>query len=225
LVVSGAGLSTSSIRPVLGLQTTTNVTFDIWVRPLDAGNTGAPTGNAFVTIENAAGTRAAAFRIGPSLSIDYGTAIAGVWQATGILANPNTWYRITMKLDYATRTYDFIVDGVKVNASPIPFYVNGSESLRQIRVFRGTNQAGYILDDLSVTATPQAPRLGIRKDGASVVIFWPASVTGFALEGTTGLTSPSWNTVPHTTVGDENQAVVDPTGPSMFYRLTEQANP
>ncbi|MCW5552687.1 MAG: hypothetical protein KIS67_11090 [Verrucomicrobiae bacterium] len=220
LLITGPALATTSIRSITGLETEQNVTLEVWVRPLSAA-AGNAIGNVFLTMENAAGTRAAAFRFGPLLSIDYGTAITGVWQATGRTADPDTWYRLTMSLDYVARTYDFFIDGEKINADPIPFYTATSDSFRQIRIFRGANQAGMIVDDLNVTGPATEPELGIRVGDGVLIIAWPASATDYELKSAATVTGPYADTVPHTTVGDENQATIQPTGNSRYFRLVK----
>jgi hypothetical protein len=223
LLVSGAGVASTTMRAVTGLESDTNVTLDVWVRPLSAGTTTAPTGNVFLTMENSAAVRAAAFRLGPGNSIDYGTSVTGVWQPTGLVWDENTWYRITMVVDYAAKTYDFMVDGVKVNTDPIPFYTATSDRFDQIRIFRGANQAGMILDDLSVTGAGggEAPSVQIRREGGNVVISWRASATGFTLQATDRLVPANWTTVAHAVQGSENQAVIAPMGGSRFFRLSK----
>ena len=216
LVVGGTLVANNTIRRVSGLTGETNVTVDFWVRPLS----GANTGNVFITVENAAGRRAAAVRFGPANSIDYGTSISSVWQATGLTWDPNTWYRITMDIDYSTLTYDFSVNGTQVNTEPIPFYQNNALTFDQIHIFRGANQAGLILDDLSIT-TPggdDAPALTINRQGDDLVISWPAAAGGI-LQATDSLTTPNWSTVTHTSQGANNQAVVEPTGDMRFFRV------
>lgn len=216
LVVSGPLVASSTIRRITGLEDDSKVTLDFWTRPL----TSATIGNVFITAENSAGTRAAALRFGPANSIDYGTAISAVWQATGLTWDADTWYHITMVLDYDTRTYDFLVNGTAVNTEPIPFYTATSDSFSQLRIFRGAGQAGLILDDLSVTgeADPGAPTLAIRKQGADLVVAWSAP-SDFTLQGSEQLVPGNWTTVPHTTQGNENQAVIQPIGPARFFRL------
>lgn len=222
LLITGPALATTTIRTITGFETNQQVTLDVWVRALSA-TAGTAINNTFLTMENAAGTRAAAFRLGPALSIDYGSTNTGVWVATGLTADSNTWYRITMKLDYATRYYDFCVNDTKVNANPIRFYTPTSDSFRQVRIFRGTGQAGMIVDDLNVTTPAAAPTLGIRRDSANLIVFWPATVTDYLLKAANTLTTlpESWETVTHTVVGAENQAVVQPTGRSRFFRLVK----
>lgn len=152
LLVSGTGASNATIRGVTGLELETRVLLDVFARPLAIGNLG----NTFLTMEDSAGTRAAAFRFGPSNSIDYGTNVAGTWQASGFFWNTDTWYRLSMDVDYFNRTYDFSIDGIKVNTDPIPFYNNLSPAnFAQLRIFRGSGQGGAIFDDLMVDAVPE----------------------------------------------------------------------
>ena len=55
-----------------------------------------------------------------------------------------------MEADYATMTYDVFIDSSQV-FDDLPFYSSSSEELSQIRFFRGSGQAGMIVDDISVT--------------------------------------------------------------------------
>jgi len=158
LIASGAAGSSATIRQIADLASERWVQLDVFARPLTAGTTGAPLGNIFLTMEDASGERAAAFRfgfVGGIPTIDYGTNIGGVWQASGLPWSEDTWYHLTLTVDYLTKTYDFAVDGATVNSSPIPFYTALSDDFRQIRIFRGTNQAGMIVDDLSMQAVPE----------------------------------------------------------------------
>jgi hypothetical protein len=172
LLISGTGSSGGTVRVVTGLESEAEVLLNVWVRPLTS-TMNNPTGNVFVVVENSAGTRAAGFRFGGLQSIDYGL-VSGNWVPTGKRWNPNTWYRMTLRVNYTSQTYDFAVDGVQLNTSPIPFYNAGSDSFSQVRIFRGTSQAGMIVDDLSVavagprheifwseTGTWDGPQLGI----------------------------------------------------------------
>jgi hypothetical protein len=217
VLFTGAGVAANSFRSFTGLETETNVTLSLWFRALAPGNTGAPIGNVFLRMQNSTGVNAAGFRVGPNLSIDYGL-VSGAWVPTGLIADPATWYQITMKLNYATKTYDFFVDGAKINTNPIPFYTGTSDKFTRINLFKGAGQAGIILDDLKVEEAVIVPTLGIRNTQSGVVLFWPASITGFVLEGTDNLSTPVWQTVTHSTVGNENQATVQPTA-TKFYRL------
>ncbi len=219
LMVSGPGLATTTLRTITGLESASNVTVEVWVRGLGKGTTTWGTTNTFLTVENAAGTRAAAFRIGPNNSIDYGTAISAVWRASGQLWDQNTWFKVTMRLDYATRTYDFLLNDVQVNTSPIAFYAAAADSLSQIRIYRGAAQAGMLLDDLNLTVPVTRPTLGIRKTAGGVELFWPANSGNFQLEAISDLTASPWVVVPHTTVGNENVASETISGGAKFYRL------
>jgi hypothetical protein len=74
---------------------------------------------------------------------------------------------LTLDVDYSLKTYEMSVDGVKVNTEPIPFYNGASLDFRQIRIFRGNNQAGMIVDDVRVEPVPEPG-------------FWSGLVFGFA---------------------------------------------
>jgi hypothetical protein len=153
-MVSGLGGSAATIRQISGLETEQFVQLEIWARPLSAGTTGALIGNIFLTMEDSSGERAAAFRFGPA-GIDYGTNIGTVWQSSGLTWDDQTWYQLTLTVDYSAKTYNFAVNGNQLNLDPIPFYNAASDDFRQLRIFRGTNQAGMIVDDLSVMPVPE----------------------------------------------------------------------
>jgi hypothetical protein len=218
LLVAGSGVATATTRRIGGLESERKVTIDFWARPL----TSATIGNVFIRIENAAGIGAAAVRFGPGNSIDYGTQITGVWQASGLTWDADSWYHIAFEIDYDADTYNFLVNGTVVNTTPIPLYDSRSDSLYQIRIFRGANQAGVIVDDLSVSGPDtgaEEPTLNIARQGSDLAISWPAANTGFTLQATDSLNTPNWTTVAHTTVGADNQAVVQTTGSMRFFRL------
>jgi hypothetical protein len=113
-------------------------------------------------MEDSGGDRAAAFRFGTppggTQSIDYGTSVAAAfpWQPTDLFWDTNSWYRLTMRLDYESKTYDFAVNGAQINAEAIPFYSAASDFFAQVRIFRGQSQAGMIVDDLVVIPEPAA---------------------------------------------------------------------
>lgn len=152
-------------RPFTGLASEPHVAMDWWARPLTAGSTGSTIGSelgdTFVGISDAAGNRAAAVRFGivrdgsnavTGTTIDFGAAATGTWVPSGRVWEADKWYNFRVELNYAARKYDFLIDGVKVNASPIDFYTADSTSATNVFVSRGQNNAGQILDDISVMA-------------------------------------------------------------------------
>lgn len=214
LLVNGANVATSTVRQFTGLETKSNVVFEVWARPLAAGTLGTALGNVFFTIENAAGTRAAGIRFGPAFSIDYGL-VSGSWVASGLTADPNTWYRFTLRLNYTTRTYDFLVDGVRVNGSPIPFYTATSESFRQVRIFRGANQAGMIVDDLNVPAPLKIT--SVSATGGILTINWQGGTPPYQLQRRATLDSGDWEDVGSTTSVTQGTDTIG--NDHMFYRV------
>jgi hypothetical protein len=176
-------------NPFFGLESTEKVTMDFWVRPLTSGlgadPAGTPAGNEktigerqgnnFYGIMDEGEVRAAAIRFGIVVepgnpnpytnasvrTIDFASASAGaaVWVPSGLTWTADTWYNFTFELDYGTKTYDLFLDGTKVNADPIRFYTETSQAATRFFVSRGTNQAGSILDDVNIFATPEMPVL------------------------------------------------------------------
>jgi hypothetical protein len=120
-----------------------------------------------------------------------------------------------MNLDYGTRTYDFFVDGQKVNANPIQFYDLRSDSLRQIRIFRGASQAGMILDDLNVP-----PRLridDIAVTGSTITVKWSGGQPPYQLQRRSSVDAGSWVDVgPPTSATQASDSLGANT---MFYRV------
>ncbi|HNQ88733.1 MAG TPA: hypothetical protein PKM73_08980 [Verrucomicrobiota bacterium] len=174
MLASQAGSGGASVRPIEGYTAARMVSLTAWARPLTPRTDGAVNlGNIFLTMEDWGNVRAAAFRFGydaptGKAHIDWATDSTALWQDSGVAWTSNTWYQITMTVNYAAKTYDFAVNGTKINAEPIPFYGgNSSENLYQIRVYRGSNQAGMILDDITVTdVTPVGPFLGVLEGTA-----------------------------------------------------------
>lgn len=168
-----------------GLESETEVTVNLWARPLTSGlganpagtpagnekTIGERQGNMFIGIADNSEVRAAAVRFGVDTSgsnpyenvlqrhIDFGSASAGstVWVKSGLLWQADEWYNFKFKLDYTAKTYDFFVDGLKVNVDPIRFYNESSAAAQRFFVSRGTNQAGSIIDDVSVQPTSAIP--------------------------------------------------------------------
>ncbi len=160
-MISGYGGSGNANHALPGIADYSTVVIDLWARPLTPRYDISATnlGNLFMTVNSASGTRAVAFRFGfdaatTTTHIDYAEATSSIWRSTGVPWTSNTWYHITLTVDLAAQSYDFAVDGTKLNTSPISFYQgNVVNALGQILFFRGTSQAGMIVDDVSVTST------------------------------------------------------------------------
>jgi hypothetical protein len=145
------------------------------VTPGTANTIGERQGNTFIGIMDSSSTsagdpateiRAAAVRFGvdqPSGTqpvdqniterhIDFGSASVGsaVWVKSGLLWTADTWYNFKFDLDYVAKKYDFYVNGIKANAEPIRFYDERSKEATRFFVSKGTNQAGQLLDDISI---------------------------------------------------------------------------
>lgn len=133
-------------------------------------------GNTFVGISDTtagAGPRAAAVRFGivhdgtpdpynnvVTRTIDFASASAvtgAPWVPSGLTWEADQWYNFKFDLDYDTKKYDFFVNGLKVNSEPIRFYQETATAANYFFVSRGTNQAGQIIDDISVTEKTAIP--------------------------------------------------------------------
>jgi len=176
------------VRNVIeGLEAERYVTADFWVRPLTpgVGETPAPNngerigtqqGNMFIGLDDSADKRAAAIRFGIDAQpgnpdpytnvlerhIDFasaGNTPGFPWAKTGLTWAADTWYNFRFELDYQLKLWDLYVNDVKVNIDPIRFYEESAVAANRFFVSRGTNQAGSILDDVSVTAG-EAPPVG-----------------------------------------------------------------
>ncbi len=204
-------------NPFFGLETTEKVTMDFWVRPLTSGlgadpagtpagndkTIGERQGNNFYGVMDEGEVRAAAIRFGIVVepgnpdpytnasvrTIDFASASVGdaVWVPSGLTWTADTWYNFTFKLDYGTKTYDLFLDGTKVNADPIRFYNESSQAATRFFVSRGTNQAGSILDDVNIFATPETPILAgdFDQDGdvdGNDFLVWQQDVSVGSLE-------------------------------------------
>lgn len=86
-----------------------------------------------------------------------------------------------------------------------------------------TARVDYFYNDLAhpPTATTTTPRLSVTRSGNNLVISWPASATGYALQATASLTNPSWSAVSatNTVVGSQETVTLPIGGGASFYRL------
>ena len=70
-----------------------------------------------------------------------------------------------------------------------------------------------------VPVVPPGPPITYNRDGAILYLSWPASATGFELEGATAFGAP-WTTISESfTLGGQKIAIVPATGSQRFFRL------
>jgi hypothetical protein len=100
--------------------------------------------------------------------IDFASASTGnpnaPWIKSGVNWAADTWYNFRVDMDFTTKTYDFMINGVQVNDAPIQFYNTGATNAVKFFVSRGTNQAGSIIDDIRIEATSQFPAITTNAD-------------------------------------------------------------
>jgi hypothetical protein len=68
-----------------------------------------------------------------------------------------------------------------------------------------------------------APTITATKQGAALLLTWPTSFSGFALQQNTNLNSANWTAAaePISTVGNNYQAVIQTTNGPRFFRLVQ----
>lgn len=80
-------------------------------------------------------------------------------------------------------------------------------------------------DMITVTgeSSPQPPSLSAVANGNNIVISWPSSFSGYSLQGTISLGSPTWQTVAEPIVSGDGQNVVTIpiAGSARFFRLSQ----
>jgi hypothetical protein len=69
---------------------------------------------------------------------------------------------------------------------------------------------------------PASPSVGVRKNGNSLTLYWPAAFSNFTLQANSSLQSNGWTTVSSQVQGNEIQATVSPTSSARFFRLKRQ---
>lgn len=90
-----------------------------------------------------------------------------------------------------------------------------------------SNPGVTYLASLSVTSEHLAPTappsLGISRNGASVVLAWDATATGYQLQAAGSVASGTWTAVgtPPTVDAGMNKVSVSPTGSAQFFRLAK----
>lgn len=102
------------------------------------------------------------------------------------------------------------------NADPALLVVG--DNVVAVEVHQANMGSSDVSFDLMLWGT--GPRLIItRISSTQVEVSWRAPATGFLLEATTSLSSPSWSNVAFTTSGGFNRATVSTSGASRFFRL------
>jgi hypothetical protein len=220
--------SSTLVRPITGLENESKVVMDIWVRGLLPGNTTAPIGNMFFAIEGTAGTTgraafiglrdtATAAQVGPYFG--YGTAVLpGNWGRVGLF-DGDSWYQLTAIFDYTAKTYDFFINGVEA-AKSVPFVHAVADYFRQLRIFRGANQAGAIIDELSLSIPSIVPDLRITDvaiAGSTVTVSWEGGQPPYQLQRRNSITSGNWEDVGSATSSTQGTDVLGVD--RMFYRV------
>lgn len=90
--------------------------------------------------------------------------------------------------------------------------VQGWEGTAENAPMSGT----FYVDDIKIDTAVAAPSVAIARDGDGVIVSWPATATGYALEGAPSLGATGWEPV---TGGTGNSVTIKPAQGIRFYRL------
>jgi uncharacterized repeat protein (TIGR03803 family) len=140
----------------------------------------------------------------------YGTAEYGGSNIYG------TIFRLNINGSNFTNLYTFT--GGNDGANPIAGLVLSGTTLY------GTTSSGGSSGSGTVFSLFIPPQLTIIPSAANVVLTWPTNATGFTLQSTTNLVSPTvWNTnLPSPIVVNGQNTVTNPiSGAQQFYRLSQ----
>jgi len=140
----------------------------------------------------------------------------GQWVASGITVPPDSWFRATVRVDFTSKTWSCAVNGALALVG-MRFH---SDSVRTFSSFSaGASAAGpTVLDQASFVAESgpiPVPSIAIGMTAGEIEISWPADASGFRLQVTPSLATPSWSDV----VSSGNKVKEKPDQASRFYRL------
>jgi hypothetical protein len=121
----------------------------------------------------------------------------------------------------------YTIDGGGGTSSGGPFSLTGTIAEPETAVMSG---GGFTIEGgfwaiLSVVPTPGAPSLRVALTSTNtVVVAWPAVASGYDLQQTPSLESPTWSaTAPAPIqVGDEKQVILPVLPGNLYFRLRSQ---
>ncbi len=88
------------------------------------------------------------------------------------------------------------------------------------RTYADEMRIGLAWSDVTAVAAPATPpTLTVARSGSDIVVTWPATYTGYILQGTSTLASPSWGAISYSTSGTNNTATLPAGTGTQFVRL------
>lgn len=139
----------------------------------------------------------------------------GAWVPTGSSPARGTWFRVTLRLDHATKRWECLVDGAVARTSL--GFVNATVSGLG-HVSFAADRGPAAVDDLSVATTlpaPGQPQLSVARAANDVTLSWPAGFESFTLQSSPSVTAGPWSPVPSA----NNSATVPANKEAEFFRL------
>jgi hypothetical protein len=141
---------------------------------------------------------------------------AGRWVGSGVTVPADAWFRATIRVDFATKTWSCAINGA-LALTNLRFHADGIATFSTFAA--GASSGGdTLLDEVRFVAEEGmiiAPVLTIGIVGGDLEISWPADVAGYRLQVTPSLEKPVWVDV----VTTGNRFVEKPDQATQFYRL------
>lgn len=122
---------------------------EMWAMPGDPGTDS--TGTWMAVEENRSTSRRSALFGFRSGVIAYNNGAAWVNSPTNY--TPGQWYKFTSLIDYSTRTWSLLINDAPF-ASNLGFWHAAHTFASSIRLFKGTNNVGMAVDDLTIVPEP-----------------------------------------------------------------------
>lgn len=113
----------------------------------------------------------------------------------------------------AGNTFTFLKFGTNLSGAFNGVQLSGLAPGFQYLIQTNNHALVLVAENDGVATSP--PLLTITQSGGQVMVNWPASAAGFALQGTTNLASTNWVNISTTT----NQFLTSPTNTMRFFRL------
>lgn len=152
--------------------------------------------------------------------------------SSALVTNDNAWHHVAVVHEDGVQ-FRFYVDGVLGDTRAYTLGA-GSSTLTRFTIGSGFNGALPFIGkmdrlrfsnralapgEFDFPAISTSPALAINRVNSDIVISWPNSQPGFALEASAILPAIEWLPVSHQETNGQNTAVIPASGTNMYYRL------
>ncbi len=199
------GTDTQAHWPVAAGAASATVDFYVQAVPVDTAPTPALGASTAVYLDAKQGL----------MCLDGDGKGGGAWVPTGSTPARGTWFRVTLRLDHATKRWDCLVEGTVVR-SGLGFVNANVVNLGSVS-FAG-DRGPAAVDDLSVSTavlSTALPTIYVALGTNEVTLSWPAGFEAFTLQSSPSAGAGPWSPVPSA----NNSATVPMTKEAEFFRL------